>query len=308
VTIAAKHDRFDWLRQNAVRLASVRLEGYASWGAFRDHMVSQGGITERVHIILNHVDDLGQWLFEISQTFSSEIVSELCQGTYRFPNLARAVGDVTVADVVGEEDEIDLFLDIPLGQSVSEGIRSGASVSGEELKESVRDTVSRDEEEERWEGGGGDGEGVTEGESTEEEEESGGGIEEGVREAVSRKRAERSWEKKGAVAESGSRKKKVEPSVRSVQFVGAYVSESEESEAEVEEEEVDKRKGVPMGNGMMGRPKGGISLYETPVANRKKGRTTKVKKDGKVRQRGRPCSRKYYHKGNKFVSSGEAEE
>jgi hypothetical protein len=141
VTIAAKHDRFDWLRKNAARLTTIRPEGYTDWEALRDHLVSQGGLTVRVQTMLqalaagsegayhvttvgkrfwdvlkkvyltpthlvsvadtcaaldcigselqNHKDELKKWLSQVSEKHESELVSELCRGTY--PHLAYAV-------------------------------------------------------------------------------------------------------------------------------------------------------------------------------------------------------------------------
>jgi ankyrin repeat protein len=137
VTIAARNDHIDWLRKNAVRLAAVRPEGYTDWEALRNHLVSQGSLTIRVHTMLNalvagsqsayhgttvgkafwdvlsevyldptrddtcagleclgaelhnNMDELLEMLSEMSDMQESELVSELCRGTY--PYLARAV-------------------------------------------------------------------------------------------------------------------------------------------------------------------------------------------------------------------------
>jgi ankyrin repeat protein len=141
VTIAAKHDHIEWLRKNAARLATIRPEGYASWEALRDHLVSQGGLTVNVQTMLNalvagsqsayhgttvgkafldvlkevyltpthivsvadtcaaldrvgselhnNMDELVERFSQMPGEWTSELVSELCRGTY--PHLARAV-------------------------------------------------------------------------------------------------------------------------------------------------------------------------------------------------------------------------
>jgi hypothetical protein len=53
VTIAAKQDLIDWLRANVAQVSQRKPDGFESWRTVRDHLLSQGGLTSRVIVVLD---------------------------------------------------------------------------------------------------------------------------------------------------------------------------------------------------------------------------------------------------------------
>jgi hypothetical protein len=62
VTIAAKQGMADWLERELSRLASVRPEGYENWRYLTDHLLSQGGLSEKCQITLTALSILSDEL------------------------------------------------------------------------------------------------------------------------------------------------------------------------------------------------------------------------------------------------------